>query len=504
MPDSRGNGETEAGSRFDELHPSQRIAYGTGLRAFGEILAKPARSLFYIVMARELGQAGFGVFMFGLSLTTVLLVLGGLGLQQLVAREVARDRGQVDELVWNVLVLKAAMMVVLLAVAMAIVTAGDYSSEGQLATLIVGIGVGLENLTSILSAVFQAFERQQHIATALLINRFSTAALGITALLAGAGLVPVAALTAFGSALGLVTAYVLMQRRVVRPRREIAPGAWPELVRRGFPLGVVGMLGQTVLGSSVVLLGVLTASEAEVGDYSAAFRLIEATIFISWSFSSAAMPWFSRHSGERAGAGGLARGFELALKGVISAMLPVALILALFAEPVVDLLYGSEYDGAIEPLRILAAMTVLWGINGTVTAVLVGRARPGVYLVPAITAILLTVVLALILMPDHGAVGAAIATVPAAAALGLLAVGATVKVVGPVNPLRVLVAPLLAGGALAGVASVLSGAPWPLAAALALAAYALVFLAIERSSYPDDYAHYRRIMGARRRPAETS
>ena len=40
-------------------------------------------------MARELGQAQFGAFTFGLALGSVLLILGGLGLGELVAREVA-------------------------------------------------------------------------------------------------------------------------------------------------------------------------------------------------------------------------------------------------------------------------------------------------------------------------------------------------------------------------------------------------------------------------------
>jgi hypothetical protein len=75
--------------------------------------------------------------------------------------------------------------------------------------------------------------------------------------------------------------------------------------------------------------------------------------------------------------------------------------------------------------------------------------------------------------------------------------------VGAINPLRVMVAPLLAGGALTGVALLVSEAPWPVAAALAMVAYALAFFAIERISYPDDFAHYARIMGARRRTPET-
>jgi O-antigen/teichoic acid export membrane protein len=490
--------EPGSDSRFDRLKSSQRVAYGAGFRAFGEILSKPASLLFYVVLARQLGKGSFGLFVLAISTTSLLLLFGGLGLKELVGKEVARDRDEVHHLFWNALALKVGLMGVLLPVAVAIVAIGGYSGEALVATLILGIAVGLENLTAIISGVLQGFERQQYIATALLLNRFSTAAMGITALLAGAGLVPAAALTAFGSALGLVTAFELMQRRVVRPRLEIDPRRWRGLIRAGFPLGVIGMLGQAVLGSSVVLLGLLTANQAEVGDYGAAFRLIETTVFISWSFSSALMPWFSRHSGQQAGAGGLARGFEMSLNGIISVMLPLALTISIFADPLVKFLYGEDYAGAIEPLRVLAAMTVLWGINGVVTAVVVGRGRPRAYVIPALVAVLLTLALAIVLMPKYGAVGAAVTTVPAAAALSLLTITATTRIVGIIRPLRVLVAPASAGLLMAGTTVLVAGIPWPAAVVVSLGAYAAAFLAIERISYPDDFTYYARIMG---RPA---
>ena len=146
-------------------------------------------------------------------------------------------------------------------------------------------------------------------------NRLSTAAFGIGVLLAGGGLVAVSRpAVGAGSALGLATAYVLMIRRVVRPSPRIDPAGWRHLTRISLPLGVLTVLSVTSLRSSVVLLGIIAAGTVEVGEYGAAFRLIEATLFVSWSFSSALMPWFSRHPGS--GPVRLSRGFEMGLKTV--------------------------------------------------------------------------------------------------------------------------------------------------------------------------------------------
>ena len=147
-------------------------------------------------------------------------------------------------------------------------------------------------------------------------------------------------------------------------------------------------------------------------------------------------------------------------------------------------------------------MTVFWGFDSVIVAVLVARNRPGLYVRPALVAIALTLILAFILIPEHGALGAALTTVPAAASLSLMTISSTVRLVGPVSAIRVMGAPLLAGGALALLAVALAGAPWLLSALLALGVYAAVFAGAERALHPADFRHYARIAGmARAGPA---
>ena len=78
----------------------------------------------------------------------------------------------------------------------------------------------------------------------------------------------------------------------------------------------------------------------------------------------------------------IARGFEMAIKTVLALMLPIGLGMALFAEPLIETLYGAEYGGAMTPLRLLGAMAALWGVNTTVLTVLVSREPPGHLHVP--------------------------------------------------------------------------------------------------------------------------
>lgn len=491
-PDPPRGQNREDGPAEDSPRASRRIASGTAVRAVGELLAKPASLLFYIVLARKLGDDEFGEFIFGLSLSTVLLAAAGLGTKDLVARQVARRHERVDVLLWNVLVLKGLMALALMVAIGILVTVLGYSIEARLAILVVSLGVAFEYETSIFSSVFQAYERQQHIATSLLINRTFTAAAGIGALLAGAGLVPVSILFTVGSALGLLSSYVLMQRRVVRPNVEVDPSRWRELLRAGLPLGILEVASTASMRSSVVLLGILAAGSVDVGQYGAAFRLIEATLFIPWSLSSAMVPWFSRHGPQSTIP--LKRGFELALKFVIAAMMPLALVLGIYADEIVNLLYGDGFEGAVTPLQVLAPMTVLWGVNSIVSSVLIGRNSPRFYLLPAAASIVLNAVLSVVLIPDHGAIGAAAATVPSVALLAILTVTSTSRLTGAISLSRTLSAPIAAAAVGAAVAVGLAGIPWIVAAIAVVAAYLATFTLVERLIFPGDFAFLARAL----------
>jgi O-antigen/teichoic acid export membrane protein len=379
-------------------------------------------------------------------------------------------------------------MVALIFVIVGIVVVQGRSLESGAAIVIVSVGIGFEYQAGTLYAVFDGRERQQYVATTLIVNRIATAVMGVVAALAGASLVTIALLFTAGSALGVLTAYWLMERFVLRPARRIEPHAWRALIKASLPLGILALLGTVSFRTSVVILGLFSAGTADVGEYGAAFRLVEASLFIASSFNAASLAWFSRQNGD--GPVPIHRGFEMATKTVFTLMLPIGLGLALFAQPLIDALYGSDFDGAVTPLRILGALCALWGLNTTMVTVLVTRNQPHVYTRPALIALVPNVALSVILIPAYGATGAAIAAVAAAALLDLLVIPRTARLLGSARYLRVLLAPLGAGAVMALFATALAGVPWVAGALVAAIGYAAAFLLIERLFSPGDFAFY--------------
>ena len=102
------------------------MAGNTLARAAGEVLAKLGSLVFYVVMARKLGTSDYGAFVFALALTSSLLIASGFGTDDLVARQVSRDRASAGVHLADVTALKAVTSVALIGVAMLVVAIGGY------------------------------------------------------------------------------------------------------------------------------------------------------------------------------------------------------------------------------------------------------------------------------------------------------------------------------------------------------------------------------------------
>jgi O-antigen/teichoic acid export membrane protein len=497
------SGESAEHVRGDNsgLRASQRIALGTLARSFGEVVAKLASLVLYVAIARELGQVAFGDFVFAISLSGVLLMVAGLGLQEMVVRDIARADWRLDELFWNVNAIKTLMLVVVLGIIAIIAWAQGHSVYTVGAIVVIAFGVGLDYQANTIFAVFQGFERQHHTAASVIVNRVASTTLGLGVLAAGAGLMGVAIAVTVGSAAGLVTAHVLMHRYVAQPSYAIERRAWRDLVRMALPLGAVATLYQALLQIGVVMVG-LIAGSAVVGEYGAAFRLIEATLFVAWGFGGALLPWFARHTGK--GGVEIARGYELGLKVMIGLLLPISLVFALFAGPLIEALYGPGFDGAVTPLQLLSVMAVMCGVNSIAMTVMIGRDRPKDAYRPALLALVLSGGLSFLVIPPLDADGAALVAVAAQALLIALTVPRIIRLLGPISPVRALVPPGIAGGLMALAAVALAALPWVAAAAVAGLLYGATFLLVERVFFPGDFALYSGVLRNRRAaPAST-
>ena len=351
------------------MHETRGILTNTAWRAFADAASKVASIALYVVMARELGDAGFGVFTFALMYATLFTALAYFGQDAVLVREVARDRPLLGRYFGNTIALKLLLAVPVLLVALAILALVGASETTLIVTALLGLALTIEAALATVFAVFQAYERMRNIALVLIAQRFATAGVGIAALLAGAGVVAVAVIYVGGALLAVAIGLALL-RQVGRPRLQVSPPTWPALMTAAVPLGIAGVFGTILFRIDTIILAAFE-STAVVGDYGAAYRLLEATLFLGWAIGGAVYPVLSRLDlSER-----LADVFEQSLKLTLTATLPLAVGAAVLADPLVETLYGTDFDEAAPALQLLAPSIVLFPIAYVTGLFLIARRR---------------------------------------------------------------------------------------------------------------------------------
>jgi len=433
-------------------------------------------------MARELGDTGFGVFTLGLSVATLVTVFGGFGQDGILTREVARDHERVHLYFANTLTLKALLLVPALAVTAAVTFALGVDAQTRTVILLLGVAVAAELFTATCLAVFQAYERIGFLPVVLIFQRLVTAIVGIGALLAGAGVVAVSAIYLGGALAALVLATALVFRRVVRPRFEIDPSRFWPLMWVALPVGIAGVFGTILFRVDTAILAAFEP-DSVVGNYGGAFRLFEATLFLSWSVGTALYPVLSRLGPNSDPPAHLV--FERGLKLALAATLPLALSAALVGGPLATFVYGSDFEQAGEALRLLAPAIALYPVTHLAGVLLLSQDRQvalaAAHGVVALANVAANVLLISLFSLDGAAVAASLTQ--ALLAAGLLA--AARGLLQDVSWARVLAGPALAGGLAAlGMAALRDD----LGPALAIGAllYVPALVLFERLAFPAD------------------
>jgi O-antigen/teichoic acid export membrane protein len=459
-----------------------RILPNTIYRATADIGSKVVSIAFYVVMARMLGRSGFGIFIFGISFASIVTVLAGFGQDAVLTREVARDRSRVHLYFANTLALKVVVALPVIAIAVLTMIGVGIEGRTRVVATVMSVAILLELLTSTIFGVFQAFERLGYLPIVIITQRLFTAAVGIAAMAAGAGVVVVSLIYLAGSLLALGLAAVLLFRYVVKPRLHIDTSVWWPLMRVALPVGVALVLQVTLFRADAVILQIFK-SDSVVGEYGAAYRLLESTLFVSWAVAAAVYPVLSRLVASRDRA--LPTVVHRAVKLAIALTLPVALGAAILAGPVINLLYGDEFKQAARALELLSPTIVLYAFNHIAGVLLLAEGRQRA-LMAVYGAIAVENIVANFATIPYYSLNAAAANTTISELLLFVALATLVqRTTGGLAWRRIASGPVLAGAASAAVMLSLRGS-LALAIALGMVSYLGALVLFERIWYPDD------------------
>lgn len=420
-----------------------RLAANAGWLLVAEVAGKLANFGLFVIIARGLGTREYGYFTFALSFVALFLMFGRLGLQPMAVKEIARDKGRLSELFASGLVLRTAFAVIGLALALSVAPMIVKGHEALLAVMVVGCALLLDEISTFLASVFQAFEQMRFDALVTLANRILSTALAAIALAAGAGLVVIAATYLVGSFGALACGwYVLRTRFPPVSLRDAKRSIARDYFVRGLPLGLASLFNVAVFRLDAVLLEALRGPY-QVAQYGVAYRFFESLLFVTWAVSTAAFPRIAR--GDPDGTA-----YSLTTTALVGFYLPFAVGAPFAAAGVIQTVFSARYAPAAQAVGWLAGAGIFYALAYFSRVCLVIRERGRQVLGVSIATVVVNVGLNLSLIPHLGFEGAAIATFASEVFEALVLVAFYLRE-GRTAGYGPLAAPLAAGAAMAAV-----------------------------------------------------
>ncbi len=317
----------------------------------GQVVATLIAGVASILVARILGPDGYGLYRLSMSAAGLLAVLSWLGVDQAAIRQASRDRQNAKTVLDTAVTFALANTLALTAIGL--------SASSLLASAVNRPQIAqLVSLASIATA-FTVLFSTVNLLTA--VDRpDAPAKAGIALQLLRAILVAGLALLAGyqGAVLGHSIAYVAASL-IALAMYSKAVGLWKPtfsglrgLLAFGFPLWLPSVIGTLVAFTTTAVMGRLL-SDAEIGLFSVALNFIALMGVLVTPLSTMALPYISASNNSEKEA----LGHVVKASALVST--PIAIYAMLYAEPLVQAVYGRAYAGAAWPLRILALQYLL-------------------------------------------------------------------------------------------------------------------------------------------------
>lgn len=462
----------------DESGPFRRFAPLAG----GEVLSRVIAFVATAYLARTLGAGGFGQIAFAAAVVAQFGTALAAGIGEIGSREIARDPSRTREIAAGGAL--ARLLGAVLAITLVVLLAWMLPLDATLKRVTAISSLLLIPLALDTGWVYRGAGKTRRIGFSLLIDQAVSLCLLVLLVRDATKVTTVPVLQSIGDLTASVfLAIPLLRGRWKWPKRSVVT----ELPRQSGMITVSRSLRTIIISFDVILLGLMVKA-ADVGLYSAAYRIVFFVMAIMYASHVAFIPEMSRSGGDETRMSSiLSRSIGLSL----TVVLPFVVGGWLIAAPLMALIFGEAYRGGAVALQLLLLSILLIAIHGTTRNVFLARKRLGMETTIVAMGVASNIILNLILIPRAGITGAAVATVIGEAIILVLAAGSVMSM-GLRPSLSRTVPPVVAAAGLA-LAMTAFGLDRPVVALVGVGAfiYLVVLFALQslfRKAAPSIFA----------------
>lgn len=477
------------GDRLRDEKVAGRVVRGSSVRVIGYGIGSAAIALSSIFMLRYLGVADFGRYAVVMSLIMIVMGVTDAGLTTVGNRELALRESTAERKDLLAQLFGMRLIVTPLGVLAAVVFAvlAGYDKLLVQGTAIAGIGLTLIAASSAYSLALVVDLKIARLTVLEVIKQVVPTIMIVLLIVASASLLPFFAVGIPGAILALALTPRLAGRDSIAAP-SFAVKRWLPLLRMAVPVAISTTIAVIYIRVLTLLMYELS-NDFETGLFSTSVRVIEIVLGIPWMVFAVVLPVLSvANSEDRARTLYI---FQRMMEvGLIFSVL-VAILLCFASEPIIDILGGPEYAGAIPVLQIQAFMLIAAFITQGYMYATVALDKMRELIIANVLGLVAIVAIGIPLIDSWDAQGAAAAAVLADSVLAVVYI---VLIGRGESGLKLNFMPIwkpILAGLLAVAAALAIGAPPILQTAIAAAVFVIATL-VTRAIPSEVYDAFRR------------
>lgn len=371
-------------------------------------VANPLLSLALVgTISRRLGAEGLGIYNLLLNLFFVAHSITSLGLNPLITREVSRSPASATRYLCSASALGFIFSVLTFGGLLVAVTLGNYDANVARASWIIGIALFPSVAILYSESIFIAFEKVKFIVYLAVLENVARVLIGLGLLLAGFGVLSLIVTFAALRFMTLALNLWVFHRRIAPLRWSFEGGIVRDFLRSVPVFGGILVASTLYMRIDVLLLSQL-GSLAAVGYYSAAYRLFAISQVVPKSFNTSIYPIFAKFFQQSR------ESFHwtssLSIRYILVVLLPISAGVYGVAEPLTRTLFGQDFGPAVPALKVIIWTLIPYGLVRILASTLFASNRQLIDLKVNILGLTINLALNLALIPRHGFLGCAWAT----------------------------------------------------------------------------------------------
>lgn len=368
---------------------STKVAYN----ALIQIISKAAATvlgLFTIgIMTRYLGKEGFGQYTTVITFLSFFAIMADFGLTLVTVQMISRPDADEEKILSNLFSLRLMSALIFLLPAPFIILFFPYSAIIKTGVIISLFSFFFIALNQIIVGLFQKKLRMDKVSIAEVASRIILLAGVVLVVKYNLGLLNILAVSSLSSAVNFLLHY-LFSRKFVKINFRFDFSLWKEIIKYSWPLSATIFFNLIYLKTDTLILS-LMKSQADVGIYGAAYKVIEVLITLPFMFAGIILPilTYSRANNDT-------EKFKKVMQKSFDLMaitaIPLIVGAQFTAEKIMILVAGDAFavSGAILRILIIAAGMIFLGCVFAHGIIAVDKQKKaiGAYIFTALTSVI--------------------------------------------------------------------------------------------------------------------